>query len=84
MTYRLSCSAASSQARDRTRVPCIGRQILNHCATREAQSTLLIINTHTHTHTQNTFTVHASHFTIKTLIDLVGFVSAKQKVAGVD
>ena len=26
----------SSQTRDRTRVPCIGRQILNHCATREA------------------------------------------------
>ena len=27
----------SSQTRARTRVPCIGRQILNHCATREAQ-----------------------------------------------
>ena len=26
----------SSQTRDRTRVPCIGRQTLNHCATREA------------------------------------------------
>ena len=26
----------SSQTRDRTRVPCIGRWILNHCATREA------------------------------------------------
>ena len=25
----------SSQTRDQTRVPCIGRQILNHCATRE-------------------------------------------------
>ena len=25
----------SSQTRDRTRVPCIGRQTLNHCATRE-------------------------------------------------
>ena len=25
-----------SQTRVRTRVPCIGRQILNHCATREA------------------------------------------------
>ena len=25
----------SSQTRDRTRVPCIGRRILNHCATRE-------------------------------------------------
>ena len=29
----------SSQTRARTRVPCIGRQILNHCATREAQET---------------------------------------------
>ena len=28
----------SSQARARTCVSCIGRQILNHCATREAQS----------------------------------------------
>ena len=26
----------SSQTRARTQVPCIGRQILNHCATREA------------------------------------------------
>ena len=26
----------SSQTRARTRVPCIGRQILSHCATREA------------------------------------------------
>ena len=26
----------SSQTRTRTRVPCIGRQTLNHCATREA------------------------------------------------
>ena len=30
----------SSQARARTRVPCISRQILNHCATREAQVTV--------------------------------------------
>ena len=28
----------SSQTRGRTRVPCISRQILNHCATREAQN----------------------------------------------
>ena len=27
----------SSQTRARTHVPCIGRQILNHCATREAR-----------------------------------------------
>ena len=26
----------SSRTRDQTRVPCIGRWILNHCATREA------------------------------------------------
>ena len=26
----------SSQTRARTRIPCIGRQILNHCTTREA------------------------------------------------
>ena len=33
----------SSQTRARTRVPCIGRQILNHCATREALFTLYSI-----------------------------------------
>ena len=27
----------SSRPRDQTRVPCIGRQILNHCTTREVQ-----------------------------------------------
>ena len=32
----------SSQARARTRVPCIGRQILNHCATREAPQCYLL------------------------------------------
>ena len=32
----------SSQTRARTRVPCIGRQILNHCATREALSLCLL------------------------------------------
>ena len=32
----------SSQTRARTRVPCIGRQILNHCATREALDPFLI------------------------------------------
>ena len=31
----------SSWTRDRTRVPCIGRQILNHCATREVQQHVL-------------------------------------------
>ena len=33
----------SSQIRARTHVPCIGRQILNHCATREAPIAFLII-----------------------------------------
>ena len=33
----------SSQTRARTRVPCIGRQTLNHCATREAPATLLLV-----------------------------------------
>ena len=32
----------SYQTRARTRVPCIGRQIPNHCATREAPITLFI------------------------------------------
>ena len=32
----------SSQTRARTRVPCIGRQTLNHCATREAPRLFLI------------------------------------------
>ena len=31
----------SSHTRARTRFPCIGRQILNHCATREAQCFLI-------------------------------------------
>ena len=34
----------SSQTRARTRVPCIGRQILNHCATREAPNFFNLIN----------------------------------------
>ena len=34
----------SSQTRARTRVPCIGRQILNHCATREALQYILYMN----------------------------------------
>ena len=32
----------SSQTRSQTHVPCIGRQILNHCATREAPCSLLL------------------------------------------
>ena len=34
----------SSQTRTRTCVPCIGRQILNHCVTREALKFLFLIN----------------------------------------
>ena len=33
----------SSQTRDRTRVPCIGRRILNHCATREVRMSSFLI-----------------------------------------
>ena len=33
----------SSWTRARTRVPCIGRQILNHCATREVPSLSLLL-----------------------------------------
>ena len=36
--------AGSSQTRARTRVPCTGRQILNHCATREALSNYLCVS----------------------------------------
>ena len=35
---------ASSQTRARTRVPCIGRQILNHCATWEAPNSIFNTN----------------------------------------
>ena len=34
----------SSQTRAQTHVPCIGRQILNHCATREAQQLIFLIH----------------------------------------
>ena len=44
VAHGLSCSAACGifQTGARTRVPCIGRQILNHCATREALPIFLI------------------------------------------
>ena len=49
----------SSQTRAETRVPCIGRQILNHCATREAPPVLLshvpIVNAQIHQATLSTF-----------------------------
>ena len=34
----------SSRTRARTRIPCIGRRILNHCATREAQDVVNLKN----------------------------------------
>ena len=34
----------SSQTRARTRVPCIGRQTLNHCTTREAPKLHFLLN----------------------------------------
>ena len=39
----VSRHVGSSQTRAQTRVPCIGRQILNHGATREAPTALLIL-----------------------------------------
>ena len=50
----------SSQTRARIRVPCIGRQILNCCATREAPSVFLELvspSTHTHKYWKTTLTV---------------------------
>ena len=38
-------NVGSSQTRARTHVPCIGRQILNHCATREAQEIFFYCHT---------------------------------------
>ena len=43
----------SSQTRARTRVPCIGRQILNHCATREASLTAFLKPSESSCETQN-------------------------------
>ena len=39
---RSSRHVGSSRTRARTRVPCIGRRILNHCTTREVLALLLI------------------------------------------
>ena len=38
-----SAAVGSSQTRARTRVPCIGRQTLNHCTTREAPLLLILM-----------------------------------------
>ena len=35
-------NVGSSQSRDRTRVPCIGRRYLIHCATREVVTSVLL------------------------------------------
>ena len=35
----LPCNNLSSPTRDQAYVPCIGRQILNHCTTREVPTT---------------------------------------------
>ena len=48
----------SSQTRARTRVPCIGRQILNHCATREA-------------HREDVFKQHTKNVNHKKVINLI-------------
>ena len=45
VVHGLSCSAArSSWTRAQTRVPCIGRRILNHCATREVPILFFLIS----------------------------------------
>ena len=50
----------SSQTRARTRVPCIGRQILNHCTTREAPVPCIFkISLDTFSLTNGLFVVHA-------------------------
>ena len=45
VVHGLSCSTACGifQTRNQTRVPCIGRRILNHCATREVRGMLLLM-----------------------------------------
>ena len=46
----------SSQTRVRTRVPCIGRRILNHCATREAPYVFLCL--------KNTWNIRQQNLTV--------------------
>ena len=41
-----------SQTRARTHVPCIGRQTLNHCATREARKGLFKVEQYRNTHSE--------------------------------
>ena len=54
----------SSQTRDRTRVPCIGRRILKHCTTREVLHVLLNRSNYQHS-TETTCVNIADDFHVK-------------------
>ena len=71
LEHRLSsCSSVapwhvgSSQTRDRTCAPCIGRRILIHCATKEVLTDIIIIDTRIQYSLRLTkiFTLHRSSF----------------------
>ena len=57
----------SSLARDQTHVPCIGRQILNHWATREVPDSVYIFSS-------DSFKKHPSHSLKKKKRDDFGFI----------
>ena len=65
----------SSQTRARTHVPCIGRQTLNHCATREALFTFLMLSLEA----QDVFTFHEVQFIYFFLLSLELLVSTSKK-----
>ena len=50
----------SSQTRARTRVPCIGRRILNHCTTREALFSFFSFFFNFHRHSWSTHNVSST------------------------
>ena len=66
-----SCSTACGilPARARTRVPCTGRQILNHCATREAHPEVF----HSYFLFEHPTMAHTFHLSV--IISLVSFTS---------
>ena len=62
----------SSQTRARTRVPCISRQILNHCATREVLEELFINPSREHSTSKEDNPLYSSSaLTIKTIIIII-------------
>ena len=70
----------SSQTKAQTRVPCIGRQILNHCATREAPGLVFLIQSATLCPLIEEF----NPLTFKVIIDREGFTIAISSVAFVN